>query len=40
MHRSDEDLESGAPVRIRKAPVIRGPAGLGFVVLAGEVEPV
>jgi hypothetical protein len=39
MHRSDEDLEIGAAVRIRKAPVIRGPAELGVVVLAGEVEP-
>ena len=40
MHRSDEKLEMGAAVRIRKAPVIRGPAKLGVVVLAGEVEPV
>ncbi len=40
MHRSDERLEVGAAVRIRKAPVIRGPAELGVVVLAGEVEPV
>jgi hypothetical protein len=40
MHRSDEGLEVGAPVRIRKAPVIRGPVELGIVVLAGEVEPV
>jgi hypothetical protein len=40
MHRSDEDLEVGVTVRIRKAPVIRGPAELGVVVLAGEVESV
>jgi hypothetical protein len=40
MHRSDEKLEVGAAVRIRKAPVIRGPAKLGVVVLAGEVEAV
>jgi hypothetical protein len=39
MHRSDEELEVGAPVRIRKAPIIRGAARLGVVVLMGEVEP-
>jgi hypothetical protein len=40
MHRSDEELEVGTPVRIRKAPIIRGPARFGVVVLMGEVEPV
>jgi hypothetical protein len=40
MHRSDEELNVGAAVRIRKAPIIRGPAKLGIVVLAGEVESV
>jgi hypothetical protein len=40
MHRSDEDLKVGTAVRIRKAPVIRGPAKLGVVVLRGEVEPI
>jgi hypothetical protein len=40
MHRSDEDLEVGVAVRIRKAPVVRGPAKLGVVVLRGEVEPI
>ncbi len=39
-YRSDEELEAGAAVRVRKAPVIRGPAGLALVVLRGEVEPV
>jgi hypothetical protein len=40
MHRSDETLNVGAAVRIRKAPVIRGPAKLGVVVLRGEVEQI
>jgi hypothetical protein len=40
MHRSDQDLEVGTAVRIRKAPVIRGPAELCVVVLRGEVEPI
>jgi hypothetical protein len=40
MHSSHENLAVGTAVRIRKAPVIRGPAKLGVVVLAGEVEPI
>jgi hypothetical protein len=40
MHSTHENLAVGAPVRVRKAPVIRGPAKLGVVVLAGEVEPI
>jgi len=40
MHRADEKLKLGTTVKIRKAPVIRGPAKLGVVVLSGEVEPV
>ncbi len=40
MHTSHEHLTVGAAVRIRKAPVIRGPAKLGVVVLTGEVEPI
>jgi len=40
MHRSDEKLKIGTAVKIRKAPVIRGPAKLGVVVLMGEVDPV
>ncbi len=40
MHHSDEMLKPGANVRIRKAPVLRGPADASVVVLRGEVEPV
>jgi hypothetical protein len=40
MHRSDERLAVGKAVRIRKAPVVRGPSNLGLVVLMGEVDPV
>lgn len=40
LHRADEKLKLGTAVKVRKAPVIRGPAKLGVVVLSGEVEPV
>jgi hypothetical protein len=40
MHSSHENLAVGAAVRIRKAPVIRGPAKHGVVILPGQVEPI
>lgn len=40
MHRSDDTPRPGDRVRIRKPPVIRGPASARVVVLLGEVEPI
>ena len=40
MHRSDDTPQPGDRVRIRKPPVIRGPASAKVVVLMGEVEPI
>lgn len=40
IHRSDDPTKPGELVRIRKAPIIRGPVSAGIVVLSGEVEPV
>jgi hypothetical protein len=40
LHRSDDTPQPGDRVRIRKAPVIRGPAESKVVVLLGEVDPI
>jgi hypothetical protein len=40
MHRSDDDPRPGDRVRVRKPPIVRGPANARVVVLLGEVEPV
>jgi hypothetical protein len=40
LHRSDDDPQPGDRVRVRKPPIVRGPANARVVVLLGEVEPV
>jgi hypothetical protein len=40
MHHSDDAPEPGDRVRIRKPPVIRGPANARVVILMGEVESI
>jgi hypothetical protein len=40
LHRSDDDPQPGDRVRVRKPPIVRGPANARVVVLPGEVEPV
>jgi hypothetical protein len=40
LHRSDDAPRSGDRVRVRKPPVIRGPANARVVVLLGEVEAI
>ena len=39
-HRSDDTPQPGDRVRIRKPPIVRGPANARVVVLMGEVEPI
>jgi hypothetical protein len=40
IHRSDEALEPGERVRVRKPPVMRGSGNSSVAVLLGEVEPI
>jgi hypothetical protein len=40
LHRSDDDPRPGDRVRVRKPPIVRGPASARVVVLLGEVESV
>jgi hypothetical protein len=39
-HRADMPTKPGTPVKIRKAPIIRGPESAKLVVIPGEVEAV
>jgi hypothetical protein len=40
VHRADVQTKPGVPVRVRKSPIIRGPASAHFVVVRGEVDAI
>jgi hypothetical protein len=40
LHRSDDAPQPGDRVRIRKPPVLRGPADARIVIIPGEVDPI